>query len=174
MNASHPSFLLGRLWGAVRCMRPSAMLVPALASLLSSASAALAQEPGEAERHSDNVLAFFVGGAYEGSRDNGFALGVEYERRLNEAFGIGALAEHTFGDLDTWVFAIPVAYHAGPWKLYVAPGRESGEVDNEFLMRIGAEHGFEIGEWEIAPQIDIDFISGEETFVVGVTFGRGL
>ena len=130
------------------------------------------EEQTEHHFHS-NLLAFFVGATHEERRDNGLALGVEYERRLNESFGIGALAEYTFGDLDFWVYALPFAYHTGPWKFYVAPGVEEGDRGSEFLLRIGAEYGFEVGDWEIAPQLDFDFVDGDQVAVFGVTFGKG-
>lgn len=119
-----------------------------------------------------NVVAGFVGFAYEGSHD-GLALGIEYERRLNSRWGVGAIAEHTSGDFDSWVYAIPVAYHSGPWKFYAAPGIEDGEHGNESMLRLGVEYGFHRGVWEISPQLDIDFVDGEEIIVIGVTFGQG-
>ena len=119
-----------------------------------------------------NLLALFVGVADEG-RDEALALGIEYERRLNKSFGIGVLAEYTSGDLDFWVFAVPFAYHTGRWKFYVAPGIEDGEHGSETLVRIGGEYGFEVGAWEIAPQLDVDFVDGDSVLVLGVTFGKG-
>ena len=122
-----------------------------------------------------NLLAVFVGITSEDRRDNGLAVGLEYERRLSKSFGIGALAERTFGDIDTWVFAAPFAYHTGPWKFYAGPGFENADEtdENEFLVRVGAEYGFEVGSWEIAPQVDLDFVDSDAVFVFGVTFGKG-
>ena len=48
-----------------------------------------------------NVVSFFAGVTHAGRRKNGAALGVGYERLLNESFGIGVFAEHTFGDAET-------------------------------------------------------------------------
>jgi hypothetical protein len=145
---------------------------------------AVAQEPElyEAEvdagnehgEYHENLIAFLVGVAHQGPRDNGLALGVEYEHRLSSDFGIGALAEHTFGDFDAWVYAVPFAYHRGPWKVYAAPGIEDGERGSESMLRLGGEYGLEVGEWEIAPQLDLDLIGGEQTWVFGLTFGKGL
>jgi hypothetical protein len=120
------------------------------------------------------MFALFVGAANEDRRDKGPAIGLEYERRLNTSFGIGVLAERTFGDLDSMVYAVPFAYHSGAWKAYIAPGIEDREGHkSENLVRIGAEYGFEAGGWEIAPQIDLDFVDGNRVFVFGVTFGKG-
>jgi hypothetical protein len=122
----------------------------------------------ESHKH---YVAGFIGGADEG-RDEGLALAVEYERRLNARWGIGGMLEHTYGDLDTWVLAIPVAFHNGPWKLYAAPGVEDAEHGSEALLRLGVEYGFRSGKWEISPQFDIDFVDGKEIFVLGVAFGQ--
>jgi len=120
-----------------------------------------------------NLLALFIGVTHEGRRDNGLALGIEYERRLNESFGVGIVAEHTFGDLDFWVYAVPFAYHTGRWKFYIAPGVEEGDHGNESLVRLGGEYAYEVGAWEISPQLDVDFVGGDQTLVLGVTFGKG-
>ena len=129
---------------------------------------------GESEaHHPKNVVAFFLGGATEQRRDKGAALGIEYERRLGQSWGIGLVAERTYGDFDVDVFVLPFAFHSGPWKSYVAPGIEDGDEGSERLLRVGIEYGFEAGRWEIAPQFDVDFVDGEQVAVLGVTFGFG-
>ncbi len=119
-----------------------------------------------------NLFAVFVGFAGDGRRNNGLALGIEYERRFSESFGIGGLVEHTFGELDFWVYSVPFAYHMDRWKFYIAPGVEDGK-HTHFLVRLGGEYGFEVGAWEIAPQLDVDFVDGHVIPVLGVTFGKG-
>jgi hypothetical protein len=120
-----------------------------------------------------NMAAFFVGVTSEDRREKGGALGVAYERRLNESFGVGALAEYTAGDLDFLVFAVPFVYHTGPWKLYVAPGVESSDHGEEFMFRLAGEYGFEVASWEISPQLAVDLVDGDQVFVLGVVFGKG-
>ena len=129
-------------------------------------------DPESMHNFHPNSLALFVGVTDEG-RHQALALGIEYERRLNESFGVGVLAEHTFGDLDFWVYAVPFAYHTGRWKFYIAPGVEDGDHGSESLVRVGGEYAFEVGEWEISPQLDVDLVDGDEVFVLGVTFGKG-
>ena len=124
----------------------------------------------------DHIVGLFVGGATEefGRRENGAVIGLEYEYRFGPRFGIGAIVEHTYGDLDIYVYALPFAYHNGPWKFYVAPGVEEGEGGSEGMLRVGVEHGFHVGKWEISPQVDIDFVEREsDVFVIGVVFARG-
>ena len=120
-----------------------------------------------------NTLAMFVGIAYESQDENGAAIGIEYERRINKYFGIGALAEYSSGDLDSWVYVVPFAYHHERWKFYVAPGVEDSEHGNEALLRLGVEYAFEVGGWELSPQLDVDLVDNKEVWVLGVTFGRG-
>ena len=149
------------------------LLLLALVTTTSAEEAEHGEHEAEHPYHK-HVIAGFVGVAFEGSRDEGLALGIEYERRLNARWGVGGVVEHTFGDIDAWVFAVPFAYHRDAWKLYAAPGIEDGEHGSESLLRLGVEYGFHRGDWEISPQFDIDFVDGEEIYVIGVTFGRGL
>lgn len=119
-----------------------------------------------------NMLGIFLGETFEG-REEEFTIGLEYERRISPSFGIGAFAEYVSGDLDFWVYGVPFAYHTGPWKLYVAPGVEDGEHGSEFLVRVGGEYAFEVGEWEISPQLNLDFVDSEEVWVLGIVIGKG-
>lgn len=52
------------------------------------------------------------------------------------------------------------------------PGIEDGDHGNESLFRLGSEYGYEVGTWEISPQIDVDFVNGDQVLVLGVTFGK--
>jgi len=94
----------------MRCFRRSYNLMRAATAVvfcsLGWISTANAQENGLEE----NEIAVFVGVALEG-RDDGLAVGVEYERRIDESLGLGLLVERTFGDFDTWVFAVPLTLH---------------------------------------------------------------
>jgi hypothetical protein len=120
-----------------------------------------------------NGVGLFVGGAFKGERDNDLALGAEYNRHFTDSFGMGILAEYTFADEPTWVYAVMFSRYVRPhWKFYIAPGIEDAK-HSEFLIRVGVEgKAFDIAEWAVAPQIDVDFVSGETTFVVGVTVGK--
>jgi hypothetical protein len=126
----------------------------------------------EHESHK-NVVSFFAGVAHSG-RDNGAALGIAYERFLNESFGIGVIVERTFGDGDFTVYAVPFGYRIDRWKFYVAPGIEdSEEHGTESLVRLGIEYAFDAGSWEISPQFAVDFVDGNEVLILGVVFGKG-
>jgi hypothetical protein len=137
--------------------------------LLSTPSAADA--PGEhTGQFPAHFLGVFVGDTFEDRRD-GVTLGLEYEYRASERFGVGFIAEHVYGDLDVNVFVVPFALHRGPWKLYTGPGLETGHHGDKALFRVGMEYGFHLNRFEISPQVDVDFVEGgERLFVVGVVF----
>ena len=117
-------------------------------------------------------MSVFAGITQESS-EHGLSLGIEYERRLSRSFGIGLVAEHTSGDLDFWLYGLPFAFHNGPWKFYLAPGIADGDHATEFLVRVGGEYAIEAGSWEIAPQLDFDFVEGNQAVVPGSTIGKG-
>ncbi len=121
-----------------------------------------------------NLIGGFIGITGETRRENGATFGIGYVRRVTKTFSVAALVERTIGDLDFWVYAIPFAYNAGRWKFFVAPGIEdSDHHGSEFLIRVGGEYAFEVGSWEIAPQLSIDFVNGEELVVLGIAIGKG-
>ena len=131
------------------------------------------QHGGERSFHA-NLIGVFTGVTSKNRRNASFTLGLEYNRRFTEHFGMGLLAERVFADEQFNVYAVGFAYYFSPWKVYVAPGVEhSKEHGDEFLLRFGVEYAFEIGGFEIAPQIDVDFVDGDEVFVIGLTFGKG-
>jgi hypothetical protein len=142
---------------------------------LLSMSSTAEQQDLESTHHEyrKNVIAGFIGATSPERRETNPAFGIEYERRISTGFGIGALAEYTAGDEDFWIAVVPFALHKGPWKFYVAPGFEDSKEGTEPLLRLGGEYGFEVGRWEISPQIDVDFVDGDQVPVMGVTFGIG-
>jgi hypothetical protein len=127
---------------------------------------------GETEELHKNFVGGFIGGANEG-RNFGSVLGLVYERLLGESFGIGVVAEHTYGELDFAVLAVPFLYRPGRWRLFIAPGIEDSDVGTESLLRLGAGYAFEVGRLEVVPEFAVDFVNGEEVFVLGVVIAKG-
>ncbi|MDX2460738.1 MAG: hypothetical protein QNM00_11710 [Gammaproteobacteria bacterium] len=149
------------------------MAVLALVPVTAMANEQIEEHSPDHEFH-PNVIAVFGGVTSEDRRDRAFTFGVEYERRLTRSFGMGVIAERAFGDLDFWVFALPLAFHHGPWRLFAAPGVEdSDHLGSEFLFRVGVEYIIDMDGYEIVPQFDIDFVDGEQVFVLGISIARG-
>jgi hypothetical protein len=119
-------------------------------------------------------IALFVGNTHH-EDDDSISIGLDYEYRLHEIFGVGALAEYTAGDFDSWILGIPLFIH--PYKglqLLVAPGVEFKDSESEFLLRTGVGYQLDIGEgWSITPQYNADFIKDEVAHVYGLSIGYG-
>ena len=164
-----------------RLRRPLIIALLGFCALLAAASSFASgggQDAGADGDHRGyhlNYLAVFGGITDEDRRERASTVGIEYERLLSERFGIGALVEHAFGDLDFTIYAIPLAFHSGNWRWYVAPGIEDPDhhPGNEFLLRVGVEYFFQVGNYHVGPQFDVDFVDGEEVLVLGLTIGRG-
>jgi len=150
-----------------------AWLMPVTALLCLSGMASAQSDVHAADHaHHKNEIAGFVGLTHEG-RDDGFSLGIEYERRLNATLGLGVLAEHTWGDFDFWVVAVPLAVHVDRWKFAIAPGVEISDEHEHELARLAVGYEFELGEAKAIPSLSVDFVDGEEVYVLGVSFGFG-
>ncbi len=144
-------------------------------------SAVLATQDARAEEaHHDshhsyhkNTMGVFAGITGEDRRERAPTLAIEYERRLNEKFGVGFTLERAFGDLDFNLYVAGAAYHSGHWKYFLGAGIEDGEHGSESLVRVGLERGFEVGSFEIAPQFAVDFVDGDAVIVFGAAFAKG-
>ena len=157
---------------------------------------ALAQQAEATAEHEDdhhihaNHLGVLIGASTpkKDKSATSFALGIDYERRLNDLFGVGALVDFVFGDFKRNALAgVAVFLHpVGNLTLLAAPGTEWVEKDrldasgptteNEafFVIRFGASYPFHIGNASIAPMFNVDFIGeSKTTFVYGVSFGYG-
>lgn len=139
--------------------------------VLCSATAGAGEHEGEeGSEHHKNVIAGFVGLTHE-RRENGIALGVEYQRRLTKSFGLTVLAERTWGDFDFWVVAVPVHFRYKRWRFGVGPGFERTRGETEGLVRVGVGYSFEAEHVHYAPALSVDFVDGEQVYVLGMAVG---
>jgi hypothetical protein len=137
----------------------------AIVALLALAQNAAAQE----ESFKRNVIELFGGATFNDSETNG-SIGLSYERRVTEKFGIGGLVEYTNG--REWIYAVPFSWRiTEPWKVLVAPGWEHEEGENTYLTRLGTSYEFEVGEMTLAPEINFDFVDGDTAVVAGISLG---
>jgi hypothetical protein len=126
-----------------------------------------------------NVIGGFVGFTGEdnrsgGGRERALTIGLEYERRFSEAFGVIVEAERAFGDLDFTVITVPFVYHRGPWAFSAGPGIEIPEHgDDEFVFRVAGVYAFDRGGYELAPKIGLDFVASEVVFFGGLVIAFG-
>ncbi|UCE49593.1 MAG: hypothetical protein JSW47_05500 [Phycisphaerales bacterium] len=60
-----------------------------------------------------NMLEVFLGNSYEDAEhrdENGFTVGLTYERRLSELLGFGGFYEYAAGDFDKWSIGVPLLF----------------------------------------------------------------
>lgn len=160
---------------------PSAKTLVLAIFMLSVAVAASAQEPHPEERHEMevpyNVAALFLGNTNEQGA-NGFSLGLEYERRVSDLFGVGAVVEHAGGDINGTITIAVLYVHPYAGLLVVlglgAEFKSASEEDGEeeaatsgLLGRIGLGYEFEFDHLVLVPQINLDVFEREEAVVVG-------
>jgi hypothetical protein len=110
-----------------------------------------------------------------GGRERAHTLGLEYERRFSEAFGVIVEAERAFGDLDFTVITVPLVYHRGPWAVSAGPGIEIPDHgDEEFVFRVAGVYAFDRGGYELAPKFGLDFVASDVVFFGGLVIAFGI
>lgn len=154
----------------------------AVAGWLAATGAVLAQE-NEPVHHEAKELKHHIAGIHGGfthaDDETEFTIGLEYEYRFTELFGVGAIAEYTpesHGGEGSAVYIGLVHLH--PWRelrLSVGFGQEdifeAGAKSGD-IWRFSVGYAFEVGDVVIAPAIDLDRIDGHTVEAFGITIHR--
>ena len=119
---------------------------------------------GEADR--PNRIGLFLGATTKDGH-TGFTIGLEYERRLSELIGVGAVAEATPNGRE-FVGAVPVFFHpVGGLAFSIGPGFSVEDGHAHFLVRFGVGWDFELpAGLSLAPTVSYDLTEGAEDAVV--------
>lgn len=134
-----------------------------------------------------NHFAVVVGGMTPLSEtsETSFALGADYERRVNELWGVGVGVDLTFGDHKrTALIAVAPSYRpVPPLRLSTGPGIELVDTDDGsggtktkayFLWEVGAFYEFHVGPLAVGPNVILDFVGETKTnLTYGVAVGVG-
>jgi hypothetical protein len=146
-------------------------------------------------RAHNNELALFLGATDEHGHDAEFTWGADYKRRVAERWAVGVLFDYAGGELRNYVVAPMVAYWPGlgNLQLLAAPGIEyhdgrggdaqleadpgHHDIDEDhtyFLFRLGLGYDIHLGErFGVVPNVNLDFVNGEEVWVYGLAFTYG-
>jgi hypothetical protein len=165
------------------------ILAPATLLVLCCLAAPLAaQEAGDEEEEHRNSVELFLGAVTETAESaTGPGVGLEYQRRLSSLWLVGVEAiEISTSDVSRdWLVVVPVYFNpVGGLGLKAGPGMEGSKEKPEdggesetsvaFAMRFGAGWEFELGSrFTITPEINLDIIGGDATWVYGLSFGLG-
>ncbi len=164
-----------------------ALFVVLYAPTTSAESAEDTQEQAHPQDdHERNDIGVFLGittGGEEvggGKEDATGTIGVDYRRRLSRRIGVGFLVEFSGGERRDHVGLVPLTFWLSPRaQLIVGAGweRSGSEVfggKSEFLGRLGFGYSIELlPRNTIRPEINVDFVDGEQLVVVGASIGWG-
>ena len=152
--------------------------LPAGADESASGEAGVPLTPSEdeaAEEFHRNHVAVLVGGTLEFEEHEtlgGVTVGLDYEYRVNEIIGIGAVAEYAGQDLDATTLLGVVDIHL--WRGLAAqtgPGVEFIDDEDLFVYRVGLLYEFEIGEYTLSPQVHMDMTDEERATIFVLAAG---
>ena len=155
-------------------------LMAALVLLTLLEAAPAAEDPMAQPNHLGLFAGFTSGGEQsgDGRESAAFTVGLDYERRLSPRWGIGVMGDWAFGDRRDYILAAPVFLHAGSaFRLHLAPGVERfrdgspKDAKSEFLVRTGVAYNLYFNTITLTPSLSVDFVHGEQLYVLGVAIG---
>ncbi|MFN8847753.1 MAG: hypothetical protein ACK5V3_12020 [Bdellovibrionales bacterium] len=143
-------------------MKPLISIFVLLFSLTTFAS-------GEGSHH--HHVSLFTGATHLDDVSYG-TLGLEYEYRLTERWGVGGLYEKIDTEHPITITMLFACLHLGDLGLTGSYGKEEYDGHSKYLKRIGATYNFYFNQYTVAPNVAYDFIDGGKTDVVyGILWG---
>ncbi|MFK7914403.1 MAG: hypothetical protein AB8B93_10855 [Pseudomonadales bacterium] len=108
----------------------------------------------------------------EGSDEDAFTVGIDYEYRINQRYGAGFVAEYAVDPLDatSLLGALDVHLVQG-LVLQLGLGVEFVEGTSNELARMGFLYEFEFDAFTLSPQLHYDATSEEDSIVFGLAVG---
>jgi len=118
-------------------------------------------------------LSIIIADTYVGEENDNPTIGIDFEYRVNQVLGIGAVLERAWGGLDaTTVLAVADIHIRDGWVVQVGPGFEHRRGEEIFVARAGILYEFEWANFTLSPQLHWDYHNGEENaLVAGVALG---
>jgi len=128
---------------------------------------------GEYSAHGPHHISVLFADTHASGEGDNFTLGLDYEYRVNELLGLGAVIERAYGELDsTTLLAVADIHFDNGFIMQVGPGIERKDHENVFVSRVGVLYEFEMDAFTLSPQLHWDYHDGEKnTIVAGVALG---
>ncbi len=150
---------------------------------------AINEEHGQHHLHKNHIAVFDGITTNLTHHTNSYSVGVDYEYRITEKFGLGFAGEYIAAESEEMLGGIPVFFHffkgakilTAPMLIYAAEVPEGGSHNVEpatkkeanFALRIGTGYDFHIGKTiTIDPSVNFD-IGNTNALVYGLFLGFG-
>lgn len=106
--------------------------------------------------------------------DYGFTLGLDYERRFHQWYGVGGKIEVVTGEGRDLIVGPTFNLHpVGDLRIGLTAGGELRNSAWDFLFRFALDYDFEWKPgWTVAPSLALDFARGQRIAVLGASVGR--
>ena len=142
---------------------------------------------GDHKHAHKNHIALFNGGTTNFTHHStNYTLGLDYEYRINNYFGIGLLGEYIAIDKGEFIGGIPVFVHfANDFNLIATPllinkadhhNEDSHHTElhrnTTFSFRLGMSYSFHIVNFSLSPSVSFD-IGESKSLIYGISIGTG-
>jgi len=150
------------------------------ALFMSFVQKAIAQETAKKGKHHENHyhLSVFAGFTSDYKGRNGYKLGLEYEWRISDPFGIGGTFDFTGADFKIFSFSVGTSiypFKKTPLIFGLAVGAKNDHNKWKPFFRTLAAYDFHIKNISLGPMVMWDIYEGEKDIIsIGATLGISL
>ena len=156
----------------LKSMKTLSMVV-LLVSLLATVPA-FAQHEDAAHGGHKHHISVFLGNTHDYHGEDAFTVGLDYEYRLTDLFGIGALIDQAGGDIESTVAGLALFVHpCTNARLFAVAANEHSHGHDEYITRLGVNYDIHVSSWTLSPIVEVDFLEHGENWIYGLGFGRG-
>lgn len=118
-------------------------------------------------------IALFTGATHSHELSHG-TFGLDYEYRISEMWGIGAMYETIQTDPSASIVLVQGSLHIDDLMLIAGVGNEENHGHSQGIKRLGAAYNFHVSSYTISPTVNYDFIDdGNSAVVYGLLWGVG-
>ena len=135
--------------------------------LLGSIQLVHATEENHVSPHGPYHLSVVLADTHVDGEGSNATVGIDFEYRMSQLLGIGAVVEYAWGELDaTTVLAVADIHLHDGWVMQVGPGFERRHGEDILVSRVGFLYEFEWKNFTLSPQLHWDYHRDEENAVV--------
>lgn len=137
-----------------------------LVLILSIPIALFSQDEGSKNgKDKKNEISVFLG-AITNSDATAFAIGLDYQYRINKVIGVGGLVDYASGDIESLLLGPALFLHAWHFEFTIAPTLEFSGDDTAYPIRVGVAYEIELPVVSISPSVYFDSERNDESGIV--------